>query len=243
MALIKTSIGVQQIMRYTPIAYFVYPTLTIHLQNVLPTKGTALKSVMAWRIPTDLKWPRLERFQTIEVTISPPTQFDDLNYLTCTARDTMESDARRFDLVFHLADGIRKGAEDEADKGCLDRVDRSVMQPDIHRLPDLRSIWGAEGWEKRAVVAKKGGYHLFYTLAKGGSLAPNQRIGWEAQGWGAPPVEGDMFLLKVSQAVDDQGCHFYEDANSSLKEMEEQKHFKCLDQLLYFGSPRLQSDD
>lgn len=226
----------------------IFSTLTIRLQDLLPpTKGTAPKSIMAWKIPTGLRQARPVELNTIEVDISTPLHFDDLNEDTQIARDAMQSDARRVDLVFHLAEGGWKGTPEDAHEGAHEglhegidwnRIDRSVMQPNIRLLPDLRQDWGDEGWEKRAVVAKAGAYHLFYTLAKGGLLAPNKRTGWTT-----PQVHGDMFLLKVSEAEDDKGHRFYEDANPSLDELTRQDQFKDLDKFIYLGVLLEESDE
>lgn len=194
-------------------------TLTIKPQDVLPTKGTAPESIMAWKIPTGRREPHPLPLATIGIDIATPSHFDDLNEDTQIARDAMQSDAYRVDLVFHLAEGGWKGAREDAHERThvgvdWNRLDRSTMQPNIRLLPDLQGIWGEEGWKERAVAARAGGYHMFYTLAKGGPLAPNSCTGWKV-----PQVHGDIFLLKVSQDVDEQGYRFYENASPSLEDL------------------------
>ena len=218
-------------------------TLTIKPQDLIPTKRAAPESIMAWKIPTGLTDPRPVELATTKVDISTPIHFNDLNEDTQIARDAMQSDAHRVDLVFHLAEGGWKRAREDAHEMAhvgvdWNRIERSVMQPNIRLLPDLRGIWGEEGWKQRAVAARAGGYHMFYTLARGGSLAPNKRTGWKVR-----QVHGDMFLLKVSQAVDDQGYRFYEDANPSVSELRAQGHFKDLWNFFYGGVPLEGSDE
>ena len=202
------------------------PTLTMKPQDVTPPKGTAPESITAWKIPTDsIKTPRRVKLTTIEVGISTPVHFDDLNEDTQIARDAMQSDARRVDLVFHLAERDWEEAEG------VDwlRLNKSIMQPNIRRLPDLHRQWGKEGWKKRAVIARVGGYHLFYTLAKEG-LSPNNYTKYHG-----PQVHGPMYLLKVSQAIDEQGCRFYENANPRHSELEAQDQFGSLNRFIYGG--------
>ena len=206
----KTSIGVQQVLEYTLSPQQMCPTLTMKQQDVLPPKGIAPESIMALKIPRNsTDSPRRVKLATIEVDISTPTHFDDLDEVTQIPLDEIRSTANRVDLVFHLAEG-----EWKAQKGVnWNRLHRSVMQPNIRRLPDLRSTWMKIGWKKRAVIARVGGYHLFYTLEKEG-LSPNHYASYTV-----PGVHGSMYLLKVSQAVDDQGRRFYEDVDPNSGEL------------------------
>ena len=237
MVLTKESIGVQRILGYTLPPQQMSSTLTIKPQDVLPTKGTAPESIVAWRIPRNqIRSPRRVRIATIEADISTPIHFDDLNEDTQIARDAIQSDAHRVDLVFHLAEGDRNDAEGVD----WNRLRRSIMQPNIRRLPDLRRHhrgWGKKGWKNRAVIARVGGYHLFYTLAKEG-LSPNHYASYTV-----PGVHGSMYLLKVSQAVDDQGRRFYEDANPNRSELRALKgQFRALYNIIYGVVPPEESD-
>ena len=85
------------------------------------------------------------------------------------------------------------------------------LQPDIKLLPDIRTRnWSNEEWDQRSVIATGTGpiYHAFFTRSEGRS-SPNPRVG--------NCVQGDVFLLKVSDTEDQaEGKFYYQDLHRGL---------------------------
>ena len=79
----------------------------------------------------------------------------------------------------------------------------SASQPNITFLPDTKNSgnWDQGAWEKRCVVGA-GKMHLFYTLSTNG-MSRNPKV--------ENLVCGDIFVLKVSDSLDEDKLNFYVD--------------------------------
>lgn len=79
--------------------------------------------------------------------------------------------------------------------------DKHVDYSEVGPLPDVRQShnWDEKAWEKRIVLCMAK-YHVLVTLEEGKESNP----------W-LPLVSGNIFLLKLSDAEDRIGSHFYED--------------------------------
>ena len=156
----------------------------------------------------------MEELETIEMEISEPTRFNDVDSATQTAADQKEVPAIPNFLSFYLGKAISNAdmkAFEEAAGGnnhedLILRRDGAAInsdcQPGILRLPDVRSRWLDERWTQRAACyIKWQPYHLFYTRAKGDSLTLNKhlktKLADKAIGL-KDEVYGDAFLLSIS---------------------------------------------
>lgn len=185
-----------------------YATLTNQLQG--PAAPTSFKVCV---IPTDGGDPFPKELQTIHADVLKDNRenlkphYENIERLN--AIDTMDGWDH---LVFYVAESFPKDSEEGVCKGRYDdrRIENGFSKPDVRLLPDTRSMWPDAGWEKRAALAIRG-YHLFYTRAKGGLLAPNQHSSGQ--------VSGEMFLLRVSDSEDNYGKRFYVDAYLQVEEV------------------------
>lgn len=79
--------------------------------------------------------------------------------------------------------------------------------PDISRQPvfpdtDERKYWPTGAWKKRAVVSGVE-YHVLFTTSQDSKLRENRHAGGK--------VRGDIFVLKLSDTVDENKRRFYVD--------------------------------
>lgn len=161
---------------------------------------TAPASINVLVLPADGSKPRLERIETVKQELIqstyPPNK---LFLLGSRARD---------DYSEHKQDG--------ADVQIITQW-LGHSQPAVDLLPDTRSkYWPAEAWEARAAWALKleprlalelepDGpplRHCFFTMHTD-NLERNKRVGNH--------VWGDVFVLRVSDARDENGRRFYVD--------------------------------
>ena len=80
--------------------------------------------------------------------------------------------------------------------------DDNVPQPNVSLLPDVRDRWDDEAWEERAVLGTRR-YHIFFTRSRSEFLEHNRHTRYST--W------GDVFILKLSDAKDENGRRFYVD--------------------------------
>ena len=183
-------------------------------------------SIQVYTIPTNAGEPYLERFRTIETPISWPIYPSDLPPRSHARLEYLKTKAAKTHLIYDLPEGIQNGPHDGVYKGRY--------QPDIRLLPDTRDCWKTEdwrGWGKRAAIDLKG-YHLFYLRDEVTPLNFNKHAEYQ--------VQGEMFLLKVSDARDKTGRRFYVDVDCGAEDLDDL--IKSLGTVEYFGPQKWEKD-
>ena len=164
-----------------------------------PAPAPAPSSINDLVLPADGSDPRLKRIETVKEELIPSTGPPDSLWLGSTLRyecNDFQQDAARIHIFTHW-------------------LGRS--QPAVDLLPDARGkYWPAEAWEKRAAWGLELRPDLVLELEPDGpplrhclftmhtdNLERNEHVGNH--------VSGDVFILRVSDTLDENRRRFYVD--------------------------------
>ena len=164
--------------------------------GIATTPAPAPKSINVLVLPADGSDPRLERIETVREELIPSTSPPDNLYLGSTTRKTwkeLQQDVAVTHIITHWV-------------GC--------SQPAVELLPDTRGKhWPVEAWEKRGAwgfetdpeLEPRGPLirHCFFTMHTE-NLERNEHV--------ANHVSGDVFVLRVSDTLDENRRGFYVDS-------------------------------
>ena len=164
-----------------------------------PDLAPAAASINVLVLPADGSDPRLERIETVREGLIPSTSPPDDLYLGSTIRrrwKEFQQDVAITQIFMHWV---------------------GPSQPAVELLPDTRKKhWPAEAWEKRGAwgfeldpkldpkLEPRGSplRHCFFTMHTD-NLERNEHV--------ANHVSGDVFVLRVSDTLDENGRGFYMD--------------------------------
>ena len=175
-----------------------------------PKVAAAPTSIQAMVIPADGTNPRYVTLGTTkEDILKPPSAFIDL-YPDGQAMEHMHQPlAAASHLIYYVNTRLCQPLVSllPDTRLCQPLVsllpDTRLGQPSASLLPDTRTnYWNEQAWKKRAVAGTKN-HHIFFTSDTESDLMPNFNL----KNW----VLGDVFILKVSEDVDEHGMRFYVD--------------------------------
>ena len=167
--------------------------------------------------PTDGRDEYIDNLETIKVDNlerSPPA--------TLTAP---------YDLLQSLKEELLKDLESaklwEAGDAMVYCNDKLQLQPKITLQPDTGTYWSrsSTAWKERAVLGNIQ-YHAFFTTSSDPALKINSVI--------SDYLRGEVFLLKLSNTVDENGLRFYVDFPQKVSQRESVLVDRCLEQVSRF---------
>ena len=82
------------------------------------------------------------------------------------------------------------------------RVEKGQSQPLVILQPDTEKFWPRSAWEDRAVVGNDK-FHVLFTTSSDSNLMENRHVHGK--------VRGDIFVLKLSDTVGEDGFRYYAD--------------------------------
>ena len=172
--------------------------------------------------PTDGRPEYIDNLETIKV--------DDLEWSSSATLnapyDLLQS------LEEELLDDLESAQVWKAGDAMVYCDDKHQLQPKITLQPDTGtywSRWSSTAWKDRAVLGNIE-YHAFFTTSSDPALNMNSRV--------SPDLRGEVFLLKLSNTVDENGLRFYVDFPQVTSQSEYVIVDRCLEQVRRFTESR-----
>ena len=105
--------------------------------------------------------------------------------------------------------------------------DKHQLEPKVTLQPDTGTYWSrsSTAWKDRSVLGNIK-YHAFFTTSSDPALNVNSCV--------SPDLRGEVFLLKLSNMVDENGLRFYVDFPQATSQSEYVIVDRCLEQVRRF---------
>lgn len=140
-----------------------------------------------------------------------------------------------YDLLQSLEEELLADLESakmwKAGDAMVYRGDKHQLEPKITLQPDTGTYWSRSSiaWKDRAVLGNIQ-YHAFFTISSDPALDINSRV--------SPDLRGEVFVLKLSDTVDENGLRFYVDFPQVTSQSECVIVDRCIEQVRRFVENR-----
>lgn len=171
--------------------------------------------------PTDGQLEYIDNLETIKVDNLERSPSATLN----APYDLLQS------LEEELLDDLESAKMWKAGDAMVYCGDKHQLEPRITLQPDTGTYWSrsSTAWKDRAVLGNIE-YHAFFTTSSDPALDINSRV--------SPDLRGEVFLLKLSDTVDENGLRFYVDFPQVTSQSECVIVDRCLEQVRRFVENR-----